>query len=170
MYSLNVPVPGRVATLATDIARSLPDARARYRGEHSLCVKRLDGNGTDVTYSRLEARAREALADQPPLQVCVTGVDYFEETPMGSAPVVYLVVESPELRELHERLADVFPQVQHVEGERYTPHVTVARGGSMAAAERAADRQVGPVEWTVSELSFWDATQRAPVSTVSLRR
>lgn len=170
VYSLNVPVPGRVATLASDIARDLPDAQARYRGEHTLCVKRLDGNGTDETYSRLEARARETLADQPAFEVRVTAISYFPEALKGSSPVVYLAVESPGLRRLHERLTEVFPPVEPIEGASYTPHVTVARGGSMAAAERVADRQVEPIDWTVSELSFWDASRRRSVSTVSLPR
>jgi 2'-5' RNA ligase len=168
VYSLNVPVPGQVATLASDISRDLPAARARCRGEHTLCVKRLDRVDSETAYSRLEARAREALAGQPAFEVRVTGVAYFEEAVRGSTPVVYLAIESPELRRLHERLSTVFEPVETIEGEEYTPHVTVARGGSMAAARRAADRQVDPITWRVSELSFWDATRRQAVSTVSL--
>lgn len=168
MYSLNVPVPGRVAALASDIARDLPEARARSRGEHTLCVKRLDANGETAPYSRHEARTREVLAGQPAFEVRVTGVDYFLEVVTGSSPVVYLAIESPELRRLHERMVGVFPTLDAIEGSEYTPHVTVARGGSIAAAERAADRQIEPVSWTVSELSFWDATHRQSVSTVSL--
>jgi 2'-5' RNA ligase len=168
VYSLNVPVPGRVAALASDIARDLPESRARYRGEHTLCVKRLDGNGVETGYNRLEARAREALTGQPTFEVRVTGVEYFTEAITGSTPVVYLAVDSPGLRRLHERLAEVFDPVERIEGEDYTPHVTVARGGSIAAAERATDRQVEPITWTVSELSFWDAARHRAVSTVSL--
>lgn len=168
MYSLNVPVPSRVAVLAGEVARDLPAAHARCRGEHTLCAKRLDGNGTSPTYNRLDARAREALADQPPFEVSITGISYFPEAIKGSAPVVYLAVESPGLRRLHERLTDVFPPVEEIEGDSYTPHVTVARGGSMAAAERVADRQLDPVSWTVSELSLWDAARRQSMSTVSL--
>lgn len=168
MYSLNVPVPSRVAALAGEVARDLPAARARCRGEHTLCAKRLDGNGTSPTYNRLDTRTREALADQPPFEVSITGISYFPETVKGSAPVVYLAVESPGLRRLHERLSDVFPPVEGIEGNSYTPHVTVARGGSMAAAERVADRRLDPVSWTVSELSLWDAARRRSMSTVAL--
>jgi len=168
VYSLNVPVPGGVAVLASDIARDLPDARPRYRGEHTLCVKRLDGTGEAAGYSHLEARTREALAGQPAFEVRVTAVEYFTEAVTGSTPVVYLAVESPELRRLHDRLTAVFPPVEGIEGDGYTPHVTVARGGSLAGAERATDRAVEPITWTVSELSFWDATHHQPVSTVSL--
>jgi 2'-5' RNA ligase len=168
VYSLNVPVPGRVAAVASDLARDLPEARARCRGEHTLCVKRLDGNGTEQTYSRLEARAREALAGQAAFEVRVAGIDYFESAAIGSTPVVYLSVESPELRRLHDRMAVVFDPVESVEGEAYAPHVTVARGGSLSAARRVSRRQVDPVTWTVTELSFWDAERKQAVSTVSL--
>jgi len=168
VYSLNVPVPGEVAALASDIARELPTARARNRGEHSLCVKRLDGNGTDTGYSRLEARSREVLADQDSFEVSVTGIGYFHRAVIGTAPVVYLAVESPELRRLHGQLAAVFQLVEGIEGPEYTPHVTVARGGSRRNAERVADRTIEPVTWTVSELLFWDATSHQSVSTVSL--
>ena len=170
VYSLNVPVPGAVATLASDIARELPAARPRHRGDHSLCVKRLDGNSTDVGYSRLEARGREVLAGQGPFKISVTGVEYFETAVVGSAPVVYLAVDSPELRQLHRQLAAVFPPVEEIEGPAYTPHVTVARGGSHHRAERVTDRRVEPITWTVSELLFWDATCHQSVSTVSLNR
>jgi hypothetical protein len=170
VYSLNVPVPGEVAALASDIARELPAARPRSRGDHSLCVKRLDGNGTDAGYSRLEARSREVLAGQRSFEVSVTGVECFETAVVGSTPVVYLAVESPELRQLHRQLAAVFPPVEEIEGPEYTPHVTVARGGSRRRAERVADRAVEPISWTVSELLFWDATCHQSVSTVSLDR
>jgi hypothetical protein len=170
VYSLNVPVPGRVAALASDLARELPAARARSRGEHSLCVKRLDGTGTNMGYNRLAARSREALADQGSFEVSVTGVDCFERPAVGSGPVVYLVVESPELRRLHGQLAAVFPPVEGVEGPEYTPHVTVARGGSRRGAARVADHSVEPITWTVSELVFWDAASHRSVSTVSLDR
>jgi len=168
VYSLNVPVPGQVAALASDIARELPAARARCRGEHTLCVKRLDGNGQEQAYSRLEARAREALAGQPAFEVRVAGVAYFEMAVKGTTPVVYLTVESPELRRLHERMAEVFEPVESIEGAEYTPHVTVARGGPLSAAQRATERQVDPITWTVTELFFWDAARHQAVSTVSL--
>jgi 2'-5' RNA ligase len=167
VYSLNVPLPAAVPALARDIAHELPGSRARQRGEHTLGVKRLS-HGTDRPYSRLEARAREALAGQSAFTVSVTGVDYFPDAVIGSTPVVYLVVESPELVALHRRLAEVFEPVEGIEGEGYTPHVTVARGGDVSQVRRVVDREIDPIEWTVSELWFWDARQSKSVSTVSL--
>lgn len=165
MYSLNAPVPGTVAALASELARDLPAARARTRGEHTLCVKRLDD---DAPYGHIEATAREALAGQPAFESRVTGIDYFAEAVTGTSPVVYLVVESPALRRLHERLVEYFDPVADIEGEAYTPHVTVARGGSLARAREVAGRDIDPVTWTVSDLQFWDAKRGQSVSQLSL--
>jgi len=63
---------------------------------------------------------------------------------------------------------DQFGAVEDLEGDDYTPHVTLARDGTEAAARRLADREVEPVSWTVSKLQFWDATYDESVSTVSL--
>jgi len=165
VYSLNVPVPGPVGELASELARELPAARARVRGEHTLCVKRLVGDGT---YARLETKAREALAGQPPFRARLAGVSYFADVPTGTAPVVYLAVESPELERLHRRLATTFEPVEGIEGDAYVPHVTVARGGSLARARALAEREIEPVGWTVDALVFWDGERKQPVSRVSL--
>lgn len=167
MYSLNIPVPGRVAALASEIAREVPGARARPRGEHTLGVKRL-GTGDDDTYSHIEARAREALVGQPAFEVRIASVDYFPDAITGPEPVIHLVVESEELHRLHLHLSDIFPPVEGIEGEGYNPHVTVARGGSTEAAERISERAIDPITWTVTELIFWDAVRKQPVSRVSL--
>ena len=167
MYSLNVPVPVQVARLASDVARKLPDARHRNRGEHTLGVKRLVTRDSH-SYSHLEANAREALVGQPPFEVRVTSVELFDEAPTGTSPVVYLAVESPELERLHRHLSTVFEPLDYIEGEEYVPHVTVARGGSLECARAVTEWDVDPFEWTVDELVFWDGERRQQVSTVSL--
>ena len=179
MYSLNVPVPSAVAHLASDLARELPEARARRRGEHTLVCKRLDGAGADAghrsgaggrpaTAGRLDARVREAVAGTAPFAVRVAGVDQFSEAVTGPSPVVYLAVDSPGLLDLHRRFCESFEPVEGLESEDYTPHVTVARGGSAAAADALCERDVDPVEWTVEELQVYDAEHAQPVSTLSL--
>jgi len=166
VYSLNAPVPGQAAALASEIARDLPGARARARGEHTLGVKRL---GDRLTYNRLEALVREELAGQTPFDIQITHVDCFPEAPRGTSPVIYLAVESPGLVALHKRLAETFdPVSDEIEGEGYTPHVTVARGGSLETAQRVVEREIEPIEWTVSELIFWNAVRCQQVSSVSL--
>jgi 2'-5' RNA ligase len=164
VYSLNVPVPARVATLAADCARELPNSRARPRDEHTLGVKRLG----DGPYAPIEARVRELLADQQPFELRVVELRQFRDPPIGSAPVVYLAVESDGLRRTHERLLESFPPAEGIEDNGYDPHVTVARGGSPEAAERLLEREIEPISWTASELCFWDASTREPVSTLSL--
>lgn len=167
MYSLNVPVPTRVASAAREVARELPQARVRNRGEHTLGVKRL-ASDPDAPYSRIEARARELLRGQPAFEARISEIDLFSDPPLGSAPVVYFAVESPGLLALHERLRSEFGSGDdRVEGDSYTPHITIARGGSVEMAERVTG-DIDPIEWTVSELIFWDATHNQQISTVSL--
>jgi len=166
VYSLNVPVPAAVARLATDLSRELPAARARGRGEHTLVCKRL---GDGERYHRLEARAREALSGVDPFDARVTGVDQFREAVTGTAPVVYLAVESPGLERLHDHLCGVFDPVEGIEGPEYVPHVTVARGGSPEHATALCGRSIDPVEWTVTELAVRDAKRGQSASTVRLQ-
>jgi len=167
VYSLNVPVPAPVARQAGELARELPAARARARDEHSLLVKRLGGrDGYEA--ERLPARVREAIAGTAPFEVATTDVGIFEEPPTGAGPVVYLAVESPALVALHERLCEVFEPVAHLEGDVFVPHVTIARGGEMAAAERLAARDIERVTWEVSELAIWDAERSLPTTRFSL--
>ena len=167
VYSLNVPVPSAVGRLAGEVARDLPRAVERPRGEHTLVVKRLGTGGYDA-YHAVEARVREELIGQPPFAVRVTGIDLFEEATSGTSPVVYLAVESPGLLALHETLCERFGAIEGIEGDDSTPHVTVARGGSLDAAKRVCEREVEPVEWTVDALSFLDADRGTEAGRVSL--
>jgi 2'-5' RNA ligase len=168
VYSLNVSLPSSVTSLAGRLARELPRARARPRGEHTLVVKRV-GTGDHEAYARIEARARDALRGTRPFGVRITGVEQFETAVTGPSPVVYLAAESPALRALHERLCEAFDPVDGMEGpEEYVPHVTVARGGDPVAAQRLVDRDIEPIEWAVEELVFFDAERRQSVSRVSL--
>lgn len=167
MYSLNAPVPAAVARLASDLARELPGARARARGEHTLLLKRL-GAGNAGGVDHLVERARTAVAGTEPFAVSVTGVDYFAQPETGTGPVVYLVVQSTPLMALHRRLCEAFEPVAHLEGEAYVPHVTIARGGEVAAAERLAARDVEASQFQVSELVVWDAERGLPRTRISL--
>lgn len=181
VYSLNVPVPGRVAARAGDLAAELSSSRGprgltddtwRIRDGHTLVLKRLtDPAGGDASRTRyhLDARVRDALAGTDPFEARVSRADYFAEATSGSSPVLYLAVESAGLERLHDRLVETFGPLDGVEGPEYVPHVTVARGGALATAERVAG-PVGPVEWTVSELILWSAddgevTGRIPLPT-----
>jgi len=130
-----------------------------------MVAKRLT---TDRPASVVEARAREVLADRPPVAVRIAGVDWFETPTSGPGPVVYLAVESPGLRDLHAHLCETFDAVPEVEGDEYTPHVTIARGGDPEAARRLLDREVEPIEWVVDELAFYDAAHSVESGRVAL--
>ncbi|PSQ10422.1 phosphoesterase [Halobacteriales archaeon QS_5_70_15] len=166
-YSLNAPVPARVARLAAGLAGELRTADVRTK--HSMVVKRLPadagraGGGPNVR--AFAARAREVLDGFGPFAARVTGVESFDRPTSGTGPVVYLAVESPGLREAHRRLCGAFEPLPGLEGGDYVPHVTVARRGD---ARRLVGREGDPVEWTVERLVVWDAHRRLEVETVSL--
>jgi len=169
VYSLNVPVPPAVERLAADLHPHLvPFDRIRER--HSLVCKRFEADEGD--YHHLRERLRVALSPTPAFEERVTGLDAFETPTHGPGPVVYLVVESPGLRDLHRRLVETFGAVDDdLEGAAYVPHITLARSGADAAALadfRALD--IDPVTWTVSELHLWSRPRREAAWTVSLPR
>jgi 2'-5' RNA ligase len=158
VHSLNAPVPSAVARLASGLAADLLDATVRER--HTLVVKRL-GEGAP---SRLSGEVRRVVAGTDPFSARVTGVDVFDDPPTGEAPVAYLRVESPGLERLHRRLCERFDPVDGIEGDEYTPHVTVARGGDAGRLRgRDPDR-----EWTVDRLLVWSGRYEEPVETVAL--
>jgi len=158
VYSLNVPVPGRVARLASGLAPEL--ARFdRQRDRHTLVLKRL-GDPAPEEYPRVRHRVRQALAGTAPFEARIAGLDWFAEPTAGPGPVVYLAVESPGLEAAHRRLADALSAAEGVEGEAYVPHVTLARGGDPEDARAVVERDVETVDWTVDDLVFWDGTGR----------
>ncbi|WP_436346595.1 2'-5' RNA ligase family protein [Natronorubrum sp. FCH18a] len=164
MYSVNVPVPGRVRTVANELYPELVGFET-VREDHSCLLKRL-GDADHV--AQLQHRAHRALEGSPAVEARITGIDYFADPPLGSDPVVYLAVESPGLESIHATLTDVFDTVEGLEGSDYVPHVTLARGGDLETAKRLANREIDPIRWTVSELEFWDGTYKLPVSRVTL--
>ncbi|MDF9748333.1 2'-5' RNA ligase family protein [Natrinema salsiterrestre] len=164
MYSVTVPVPGRVRQLANRLHPDLIGFET-VREDHSCLLKRL-GEADHV--ARLRHRAHRALEGTAAVEAEITGIDYFEDPPLGSAPVVYLAVESPGLEGIHADLTDAFETAEGLEGTDYVPHVTLARGGDLETAKRLADREIEPIRWTVSELEFRDGGEEPSVSRVSL--
>lgn len=171
MFSLNLSAPGSVSRVAGTLQPALVDAGVeRFRDRHSLVVKRFEGgSGGFESLPRLRERLRTTLRGQPAFEIRVTGVDLFENPPHGPAPVVYLSVDSPGLTALHDRLVDAFGRVPGLEGDEYTPHVTLGRGGTFDAETLAAlSARVDPVTWTVSELGVYDSRYRESVARLSL--
>ncbi|NHN60565.1 2'-5' RNA ligase family protein [Halorussus rarus] len=155
MYSLNVPVPGAVERLAEELRPALLGFDA-VRERRGLVCKRL-GDEPPGGPARLREQVRTALAGAPAFELRISGIDYFADPPLGEGPVVYLAVESPGLRRVHDGLVEEFSVVEAFEGDDYVPHVTLARGGDVETARRVADREVEPVSWTANRLVLWDA-------------
>ena len=175
VFSLNVPVPGAVKRLANDLQPQLLDFE-RVRDDHTLVIKRFSdeelANGhPEHQVATLQERLRPVISGLPAVEAQVTGISSFEQPVCGDGPVVYLTIESPGLHRIHRTLTDAFGTIDDLEGDDYTPHVTLARGGSTAAAaavERLQAREIEPVTWTVSELVIWDARHRRPAARFSL--
>lgn len=169
MYSLNVPVPGLVERRSAELHPKLT-AFDSIRERQTLTVKRFETGRADdrATLDRLRARLRPVLAGTPAFEARVADIDFFDDPPDGPAPVVYLTVESLELERLHRRLVDEFGAIDGLEGSDYTPHVTLARGGSVADAERLAVTPIEPVTWTVSALALWSGKYQEIVQRIRL--
>ena len=172
MFSLNVPVPGAVARLAGDLYPQLVDFDSQ-REQFTLVVKRfddavLDAGSPDHQLATLRKQLPTAVAGTPAFEAQVDRLDYFAEPTRGNGPVVYLSVESPGLQGLHEQLVDAYGAVAGLEGDDYVPHITLARGGSTADAERLAGQSIEPISWTVSQLLLWDSRYREAVTRYSL--
>ncbi|MCF2208213.1 2'-5' RNA ligase family protein [Halobacterium salinarum] len=173
MYSVNAPVPPAVNEIAADLRPALTEFdRVRQRHEQTLLVKRVPANTRKEALAAWQT-AQDALQGAPAAQARISEIDTFQNPPNGSSPVVYLAVESPGIHHLHDRLCDPFDPVPVMEGgDDYDPHVTLARDADGFRGQRAVDaidgRAVGPVTWTIDELSLYDATVGEPVDTVSL--
>lgn len=163
MYSVNVPVPGAVQRLAAELHPRLTTFET-IRERHTLVAKRLG----DDSLARLRERLRSPLAAVSPFDARVTGIDFFETPTKGTGPVVYLAVESPGLLALHDRLCEAFAPLDGLEGDDYVPHVTLARGGSVADAETLTALDIDPVTWRVSNLDLWSAEFRESAATLRL--
>lgn len=165
MYSLNVPVPPAAKRRSAELAPELTPFRT-VRNRQTLVVKRFDTERSGTSLARLRERLRPVLADVRPFEARVMGVDAFENPPTGDGPVVYLAVESEGLRRVHGLLVDEFGAVEGLEGDGYTPHVTLARGvagdrdEAEATLERLREREFEPLAWTVTELGIWTREYR----------
>lgn len=172
MFSLNVPVPGAIARLASKLYPQLVDFDSQ-REQFTLVVKRFDDatlavDSPELQLSTLRKQLPAVLAGTPAFEARVESIDSFDEPIRGTGPVVYLAVDSPGIHRLHKQLVDAYGAIDGLEGTDYVPHITLARGGSAAAVDRLASHSVEPISWTVSELLLWDARYREAVGRYSL--
>jgi 2'-5' RNA ligase len=166
VYSLNVPVPGRVRRLASDLHPNLV-AFDSQPSDHTLLAKRLDAS-TPSDRHRVQRQVRDALAEYPPFAVRITGINTFQNPTSGPGPVVYLAVESPGLHDVHDRLVDALGSIDGLGGDDYVPHVTLARDGPRDAADAATQVDIDSIEWTVERLEFYDAHLEEPAGEIRL--
>jgi len=172
VFSLNVPVPGSVARLASGLYPQLV-AFDTLREQFTLVVKRFDASmleagPPDYQLSALRKHLPEVVAGTPAFEARADSIDYFETPTRGTGPVVYLPVDSPGIGDLHWQLVDAYGAVEGLEGDNYVPHITLARGGSTVDADRLTHQSIEPVSWTVSELLLWDSRYRESLTRYSL--
>jgi len=165
---VNLRVPPAVERLADRLHPTLTRFE-QVRERHTLVVKRIEAETWREGRGGVRERLRRVLDETKPFPVRIDELDYFANPPDGRGPVVYLAVKSEGIRQLHRRLCQEFPVVEDLEGESYVPHVTLARGGSVADAERVAETAIEPVEWTAKRALTWDREHREAVDRFRLR-
>lgn len=167
MYSLNVPVPTAVADQRDELEPRL-EPFSTVRDSLTLVVKRF-GDRSPEAMEALQRRIAGLLAKWPPVEARISHIDAFESPAGGPAPVVYLAVESPGLEALHTDLVDRFGTADpQIEGHNYVPHVTLARGGPMAALADITGPLDVPIEWSIESLELWSVQYSQPVTEFTL--
>jgi len=168
VYSLNVPLPPPVRALFREFRPHLVGFESvRDPRTATLVVKRLDA-ADRREYLRAERDANAALRGAPAFEARIDDVGVFDDPTAGPGPIVYLAVESPGLRRVHRQLVDDLGRIEDLEGDDYTPHVTLARDGPRRAVERVRDVDFDPVTWTVDEIEFYDANVNERIEAVPL--
>ncbi len=169
MYSLNGTIPSAIVEQRDALEAELA-VFDRIRDPLTLVIKRF-GDRSGASIDALEAAVGDALAGWGPIAVRVTSIDAFVDPPSGVGPVIYLVVESPGLVELHETLTEQFGTADPaIEGPNYIPHITLARGGPKTGIESLTGHRIDPIEWTSEEIHLWSVRYEQPVWTLSLPR
>jgi 2'-5' RNA ligase len=174
MFSINVPVPTEVARVRETLYHELAGFE-RIRNRHTLVLKRIDTSDSGgQRLHRVRERVRECLRSskmpvQRSIHLKIDTIDFFDDPPAGSAPVVYFHVDSDPLRYLHLYLCGQFNPVEEIEATDYVPHVTLARGGSVDNARRVCSNvSFEPISWQVNELHIWDNRYREVGASVSI--
>jgi len=191
-FSLNVPLAPAVDRLAADLQSKL-SGFDRVRDRHTLVCKRF---GVDDVPDRVASddragavlrpaarhpqarRTRRPTRGPPPAArgptrppVAVIGIDIFDAPASGSAPVLYLVIESDALVRVHRRLCAAYGAIAGIEGDDFVPHITVARGGNPRAGRRrpvGAAFEFEPIRWRVHALDLYDPEFREVAATIDL--
>lgn len=166
MYSLNIPVPGRVHRRIDSLSPELA-LLSTVRTHQTLVVKRF-GSRSNVEIDGLETTLRRALNGKQPFKAAVTHIDSFSTPASGTGIVVFLAVSSPHLLDLHTGLCSLFEPIEGIEGPDYVPHITLGRSENIEVVATLLDLPFEPIEWTVTEFHLWDATYNQPISKIAI--
>jgi len=122
------------------------------------------------THSTPYARTSTRCSRGPtPFPVAVIGIDIFDAPASGSAPVLYLVIESDALVRVHRRLCAAYGAIAGIEGDDFVPHITVARGGNPEpGVADLVGAEFEPIRWRVHALDLYDPEFREVAATIDL--
>ncbi|MFB6188052.1 MAG: 2'-5' RNA ligase family protein, partial [Halobacteriaceae archaeon] len=163
-FSLNIPVAGEVKQETNQFTPYLTDFEVR--DHFTFVIKRFQEDRDRI--DQIQKRTRHALSGMSPFSVKITGIDCFRNPPKGDGTVVYFAVESSQLLDIHKQLCDEFGIVQPLEGDEYSPHITIARGNNEKTIETLLSQSIKPITWQVNHLEFFDPVKQELLGQVGL--
>lgn len=143
--STQVDLPEDLAAMVKEMGALIPEADLHENGR--------EGN-PHITikyglHTQVAADVEEVLADVGPLRATLGVTDYF----IGDEfDVVYVSVESADLRKLNRKISDALDHTDTTTG--YTPHVTIAYVKSGKGESYAGDAFLQGVDVTFDEVVF----------------
>lgn len=167
MYSLNVEAPPAAYKIQSDYADILERFEVQ-RETLTLLLKRF-GPRSLADLSTLEDSIEDVLRSWGPIQARIDRFDVFADPISDTGPVIYLSVESPGVNALHRELVGAFGVADdRLEGDAYTPHITLARRGDRTDIAALTGTTLEPIDWTIETVQLWDATYDESITTYSL--
>jgi len=139
----------KIALVQGELKRSSADVRWVPVGNIHLTLK-FFGNVPDADIAPLAQAARQAAAQQPPLQLQVTQAGAFPSVKSPRVVWLGLAGDVIPLTQLFHRLEKAFAALGHLpEGRAFSPHLTLGRVKSPANRHRLAQllEKLPPLDW-----------------------
>ena len=149
MWSLNAMIPRKIAEMIHSFGPEL-NGWEEINTDHTLVIKRFQETNLREGF---ESEMRLLLEKTDAFEIRIKGMDIFSSVPKGSSPVLYIEIESKDLRKIHGELIDVFGVVEGLEGKDYIPHITFARGHKDGLEKFEKNLDATDI---VRVLEFWD--------------
>ncbi len=162
MWSLNVTIPQKVSRLIEEMAPALWNWEEICE-DPTLVIKRFE-----TKTAKEETEIRLLLEKIEPFDVQIGNIRTFDIAQRGISPVLYIEVESPGIEALHEMLVGIFGCVKGIEGQDYTPHITLARGECREYIE--FEERPDPIQWEADELEFWHSGKMQKRNKIKLKK